>query len=510
MSREAKVRVRFAPSPTGLLHIGGVRTALFNYLFAKHMGGTMVLRIEDTDTKRFVPGAEEYIVESLRWLGIAIDEGVGTSAGEFGPYRQSERSDIYREYVDRLLQCGHAYYAFDTPEELEKARERDPNFSYDAASRMGMRNGLTLGAQEAQRLVDAGEQYVVRFKVEADRDVELNDLIRGRVVINSSQVDDKVLYKSSDGLPTYHLANVVDDHLMEITHVIRGEEWLASSPLHVLLYEAFGWHDTMPQFAHLPLILKPVGSGKLSKRDGDKFGFPVFPLGWKDPQGGEMVMGYREQGYLPEAVVNFLALLGWNPGTDQELFSMEELIGAFTLERCSKGGARFDYNKAKWFNHQYVQRAEPEVLMAWVRPLLAERGLKVDEGRLKETVETVRDKVQLLTDLLPEVLYLFEAPEAYDPQGVKKHWKAESPEYVRRMADALEDLPEAATGEEVEQRLYATIEAEGLPMGKVMNSLRMALVGAPRGAKIHEIIHLLGIKETVRRLRYAAEHVAMG
>ena len=334
MSKEEKVRVRFAPSPTGALHIGGVRTALFNYLFARHLGGTMVLRIEDTDSKRFVPGAEEYIVQSLRWLGIAIDEGVGTANGEYGPYRQSERKELYKEYVSRLLEGGRAYYAFDTPEELEQARARVSNFSYDAVTRLEMRNSLTLGMEQAQRLVDGGEPYVVRFKVEPGRDVEMHDLIRGRVVINSSQVDDKVLYKSSDGLPTYHMANVVDDHLMKITHVIRGEEWLASLPLHVLLYEAFGWQETMPRFAHLPLILKPSGSGKLSKRDGDKFGFPVFPLEWVDPESGAVSMGYREQGYLPEAVINFLALLGWNPGTDQELFSMEELIAAFTFERC--------------------------------------------------------------------------------------------------------------------------------------------------------------------------------
>ena len=507
MSKEEKVRVRFAPSPTGALHIGGVRTALFNYLFARHLGGTMVLRIEDTDSKRFVPGAEEYIVQSLRWLGIAIDEGVGTVNGEYGPYRQSERKELYKEYVSRLLEGGRAYYAFDTPEELEQARARVSNFSYDAVTRLEMRNSLTLGMEQAQRLVDGGEPYVVRFKVEPGRDVGMHDLIRGRVVINSSQVDDKVLYKSSDGLPTYHMANVVDDHLMKITHVIRGEEWLASLPLHVLLYEAFGWQETMPRFAHLPLILKPSGSGKLSKRDGDKFGFPVFPLEWVDPESGAVSMGYREQGYLPEAVINFLALLGWNPGTDQELFSMEELIAAFAFERCGKGGARFDFEKAKWFNHQYVQRVRPEVLMDWVRPRLEAKGLSVENNKLREAVLTVRDKVQLLPDLLPELLYLFEPPREYDEMGVKKHWKPESPGYVRSIAEALEKLPENASGEEVERVLYAAIEQRQLPMGKVMNSLRIALVGASRGAKIHEIIHLLGIRETVQRLRYAEEHV---
>lgn len=507
MGRESMVRVRFAPSPTGALHIGGVRTALFNYLFARSAGGTMLLRIEDTDSKRFVPGAEEYIVESLRWLGIEIDEGIGGADGACGPYRQSERRAVYREYVDSLLASGHAYYAFDTSEELEGARARNANFSYDAASRMQMRNSLTLGQEETLRLLDSGEQYVVRFKVAPGRDVVLDDMIRGRVVINSSRVDDKVLYKSSDGLPTYHLANIVDDHLMGITHVIRGEEWLSSSPLHVLLYEAFGWAGEMPQFAHLPLILKPAGSGKLSKRDGDKFGFPVFPLEWKDPESGAVSMGYREQGYLPEAVINFLALLGWNPGTDQEIFSLDELIGAFSFARCSRGGARFDFEKAKWFNHQYVQRVAPEVLMGYVRPVLEARGLAVGEAKLREAVVTVRDKVQLLPDLLPELLYLFEAPREFDAQGVKKHWGAESPRYARRMAEALEALPEGATGEEVEQLLYAVIAREELPMGRVMNSLRVALVGASRGAKIHEIIHLLGISEAVRRLRYAAENI---
>lgn len=507
MVRDAEVRVRFAPSPTGALHIGGVRTALFNYLFARHAGGTMVLRIEDTDSKRFVAGAEAYIVESLRWLGITIDEGVGTDGGDYGPYRQSERREIYRKYVEQLLASGRAYYAFDTPEELAQARDRDANFSYDSQSRMSMRNSLTLGEAEARRRVEAGEQYVVRFKVEAGRDVELEDLIRGRVVINSLQVDDKVLYKSADGLPTYHMANVVDDHLMRITHVIRGEEWLASSPLHVLLYEAFGWQDRMPRFAHLPLILKPVGSGKLSKRDGDKFGFPVYPLEWRDPASGEVSLGYREAGYLPEAVVNFLALLGWNSGSDQELFSMSELIESFTLERCNKGGARFDYAKAKWFNHQYVLRAPIEMLMDWVRPRLESQGLSADEGKLRGVVETVREKVQVLPDLLPEVQYFFEAPRTFDLQGVQKYWKLESPSYVLSIAESLEGLPESASGEEVEQCLYATIERGGLPMGKVMNSLRLALVGASRGAKIHEIIHLLGISESVRRLRYAAEHV---
>ena len=348
---ERKVRVRFAPSPTGPLHIGGVRTALFNYLFARKNGGEMILRIEDTDSTRFVPGAEDYINEALTWLGIKIDEGV-REGGNYGPYRQSERRDIYRKYVKQLLDADKAYIAFDTPAELEAKRAEIPNFQYDASTRASMRNSLTMSADEVKALIDAGEKYVVRFKIEPNHDVVVNDLLRGKVTINSSILDDKVLYKSADDLPTYHLANIVDDHLMLVTHVIRGEEWLPSAPLHVLLYEAFGWADTMPEFVHLPLLLKPVGNGKLSKRDGDKLGFPVFPLEWHDPASGAVSKGYREEGYLPEAVVNFLALLGWNPGNDQEIMSMDELISLFSFEHCSRNGAKFDFEKGKWFNHK--------------------------------------------------------------------------------------------------------------------------------------------------------------
>lgn len=358
---ERKVRVRFAPSPTGPLHIGGVRTALYNYLFARQHGGDMVFRIEDTDSNRFVPGAEDYIIESFKWLGIKFDEGV-SFGGDHGPYRQSERRDIYRKYVKQLLDAGKAYIAFDTPEELTAKREAVQNFQYDAHTRMQMRNSLVLGAEETQRLIDAGEQYVVRFKVEPGEEVHVKDIIRGDVRIMSDILDDKVLYKSADDLPTYHLANIVDDHLMEISHVIRGEEWLPSAPLHVLLYRAFGWEDTMPQFAHLPLLLKPDGKGKLSKRDGDRLGFPVFPLEWHDPKTGDVSSGYRESGYLPEAVINFLALLGWNPGTDQEILSMQELIDQFDLSKCSKSGAKFDYIKGQWFNREYILKTDDAVL----------------------------------------------------------------------------------------------------------------------------------------------------
>lgn len=352
---QRKVRVRFAPSPTGALHIGGVRTALYNYLFAKQNGGDLILRIEDTDSQRFVPGAEDYIIEALTWLGIKFDEGVGFG-GNYGPYRQSERKEIYKQYVDQLISNGLAYIAFDTPSELEEKRNAIANFQYDASTRLQMRNSLTLSAEETNTLIAAGNQYVVRIKIEPNENIVVNDLIRGEVIINSSVLDDKVLYKSADQLPTYHMANIVDDHLMEVTHVIRGEEWLPSAPLHVLLYRYLGWTDTMPAFAHLPLLLKPEGNGKLSKRDGDRLGFPVFPLEWKDPVSGDISSGYRESGYLPEAVVNFLALLGWNPGNDQEILTMDELVKLFSLEHCSKSGAKFDYEKGKWFNHQYIQK----------------------------------------------------------------------------------------------------------------------------------------------------------
>lgn len=498
------VRVRFAPSPTGALHIGGARTALFNYLYARHHGGTMVLRIEDTDSKRFVPGAEEYIIDALQWLGIKIDEGIGSSNQPFGPYRQSERREIYAKYVQQLIDSGHAYYAFDTPEELEQARKEKDNFSYDASTRLSMRNSLSLSQQEVDQLLKS-EPYVVRFKIDPNQEVIVEDMIRGTVTVNSSTLDDKVLYKSSDQLPTYHLANIVDDHLMEITDVIRGEEWLPSAPLHVLLYEAFGWKETMPRFAHLSLILKPTGNGKLSKRDGDKLGFPVFPLEFVDPKDGTVSSGYREQGYLPEAVINFLALLGWNPGTDEEFFTKQELAQVFTLDRCSKSGARFDFEKAKWFNHHYIQEKPTEELAKMVRPMLEKEGITPDEPHLQEAIDTAKDKVQLLPDFLREVTYFFVAPTSYDERGMKKHWKAETPHYLSIILEFIDSLPQEPTLEEIEQGLYDTINRNELPMGKVMNGIRMALVGEPRGARIHEIIHLIGPKETKQRILRAIE-----
>ncbi len=414
-----KVRVRFAPSPTGPLHIGGVRTALYNYLFAKKHGGDFILRIEDTDSQRFVQGAEEYIIESFNWLGISFDEGVHVG-GKCAPYRQSERKSVYKKYVDQLLDAGLAYIAFDTPEELDKKRNEIANFQYDASTRGQMRNSLTLSAEEVKSLIEAGNQYVVRIKIEPGKDVVVNDLIRGEVVINSSILDDKVLYKSADQLPTYHMANIVDDHLMEISHVIRGEEWLPSAPLHVLLYRYLGWEDTMPKFAHLPLLLKPEGNGKLSKRDGDRLGFPVFPLEWEDPKSGDISSGYRESGYLPEAVVNFLALLGWNPGTEQELFSMEELIASFSLERCSKSGAKFDFEKGKWFNHKYIQQKSNNEIADLFQPILKENGVEATNAKVAQVVGLVKERVNFVKELWSQSSFFFVAPQSYDEKNRKK------------------------------------------------------------------------------------------
>ena len=418
---ERKVRVRFAPSPTGPLHIGGVRTALYNYLFARQHGGELVFRIEDTDSNRFVPGAEEYIIEAFRWLGIKFDEGV-SFGGNFGPYRQSERRDIYREYVQQLLDAGKAYIAFDTPEELDAKRQEIANFQYDARTRMQMRNSLTMDAAAVEQLIADGKQYVVRFKIEPGQEVHINDLIRGDVRIMSDILDDKVLFKSADQLPTYHLANIVDDHLMEITHVIRGEEWLPSAPLHVLLYRAFGWEDTMPRFAHLPLLLKPEGKGKLSKRDGDRLGFPVFPLEWHDPKSGEVSSGYREAGYFPEAVINFLAFLGWNPGTEQEIYSLDELASLFDISKCSKAGARFDYQKGMWFNHEYVLRKSAEEIAVLFAPEVEAHGVNESMERITQVVAMMKDRVTFVKELWPLCSFFFVAPTEYDEKTRKKRW----------------------------------------------------------------------------------------
>ena len=408
-----QVRVRFAPSPTGALHIGGVRTALYNYLFARQHGGQMLLRIEDTDSTRFVPGAEAYITEALHWLGIEIDEGICQEApngkGSHGPYRQSERREIYHQYVKQLLDSGHAYYAFDTPEELEAKRKDISNFQYDARTRGQMVNSLTLSTEDVRTRIERGDKYVVRFKVEPDEDVTVHDLIRGDVTINSNILDDKVLYKSADDLPTYHLANIVDDHLMEISHVIRGEEWLPSAPLHVLLYRAFGWEESMPQFAHLPLLLKPDGNGKLSKRDGDRLGFPVFPLEFHHPIDGTVSSGYRESGYFPEAVINFLALLGWHNSSDQEIFSMQELIDQFSLDRVSKSGAKFDYEKGKWFNHQYLQMKSDKELAELFEPFLEAHGVKADRAIVEKVIGLTKERVNFVPELWEQTNFFYVA-----------------------------------------------------------------------------------------------------
>lgn len=500
---DRKVRVRFAPSPTGALHIGGVRTALYNYLFARQHGGDLVFRIEDTDSNRFVPGAEEYIIESFRWLGIKFDEGV-SFGGEHGPYRQSERRSIYKKYVDQLLAADKAYIAFDTPEQLEAKRAEIQNFQYDARTRGEMTNSLTLPKEEVERRIADGEQYVVRFKVEPGIDVHIDDMIRGHVVIKSDILDDKVLYKSADELPTYHLANIVDDHLMEITHVIRGEEWLPSAPLHVLLYRAFGWEDTMPTFAHLPLLLKPEGKGKLSKRDGDRLGFPVFPLEWHDPKTGDVSSGYRESGYFPEAVVNFLALLGWNPGTEQELFTLDELVQAFDIHKCSKAGARFDYQKGIWFNHEYMLKKSNEEVANLFAPIVANNGVDESMERITKVVAMMKDRVNFVKELWPLCSFFFIAPTEYDEKTVKKRWKADSAKVMSELADVLEGIDDFSV-EGQEPVVMKWVEEKGYKLGDVMNAFRLTLVGIGKGPGMFDISAFLGKEETLKRLRKAIE-----
>ena len=500
---DRKVRVRFAPSPTGALHIGGVRTALYNYLFARQHGGDLVFRIEDTDSNRFVPGAEEYIIESFRWLGIKFDEGV-SFGGEHGPYRQSERRCIYKKYVEQLLAADKAYIAFDTPEQLEAKRAEIQNFQYDAHTRGEMTNSLTLPKEEVERRIADGEQYVVRIKVEPGIEVHINDMIRGHVVIKSDILDDKVLYKSADELPTYHLANIVDDHLMEITHVIRGEEWLPSAPLHVLLYRAFGWEDTMPTFAHLPLLLKPEGKGKLSKRDGDRLGFPVFPLEWHDPKTGDVSSGYRESGYFPEAVVNFLALLGWNPGTEQELFTLDELVQAFDIHKCSKAGARFDYQKGIWFNHEYMLKKSNEEVANLFAPIVANNGVDESMERITKVVAMMKDRVNFVKELWPLCSFFFIAPTEYDEKTVKKRWKADSAKVMGELADVLEGIDDFSV-EGQEPVVMKWIEEKGYKLGDVMNAFRLTLVGIGKGPGMFDISAFLGKEETLKRMRKAIE-----
>lgn len=503
---QTNVRVRFAPSPTGPLHIGGVRTALFNYFFARKHGGKFILRIEDTDSQRFVPGAEEYINESLNWCGIQIDEGV-QQGGPFGPYKQSERKAIYKQYADMLVDSGNAYYAFDTAEELDTLRKdaeaKGEAFTYGSKIRATLCNSLTLSADEVSKRIENGEQWVIRFKMPQDEEVVMQDIIRGEIKVNTSTLDDKVLFKSSDMLPTYHLANITDDYLMKISHVIRGEEWLPSLPLHFMLYRAFGWTDKMPQFAHLPLLLKPSGNGKLSKRDGDKLGFPVFPLEWKSPE-GELSRGYREDGYIPEAFVNLLAMLGWNPGTEQEIFSMDELINLFSFERVNKSGARFDPEKAKWFNHQYLVNEPNEKIAKQFATILQSKGINFEIDKVEKIVGLVKERANLIDDLWDQASFFFESPTAYDEKTVSKFWNEETPSIMSEIANIIQTV-EPYTSEAIDAAIKGYINDKGHGMGKVMNAIRLSLVGEPKGPGVADICELLGKEETVNRLRTAAK-----
>ena len=500
------VRVRFAPSPTGPLHIGGVRTALYNYLFARQNGGKMILRIEDTDQTRFVPGAEQYIIEALDWLGIEFDEGVHLG-GPFGPYRQSDRKPMYRQYAEQLIRDGWAYYAFDKPEALEAKRKefeaQKKTFQYDCNTRMQMENSLSLGMEEAQRRIDAGEPYVVRFQFPDNIDITVHDMIRGDVTMNSRLLDDKVLFKS-DGMPTYHLANIVDDHTMEITHVIRGEEWLPSAPLHVMLYKAFGWEDTMPRFAHLPLLLKPEGNGKLSKRDGDRLGFPVFPLEWHDPKSGEVSSGYREQGYLPHAVVNMLALMGWNPGTEQEIMTMDELIKLFNVEHISKNGAKFNLDKAKWFQHEYFQMLSDEAVADMLQKELDARGITASREYVVKVAGMMKERITFPSELWDTCCYFFAAPTEYNEKDVAKRWTPDMHIHMAKVIEILNTVP--FEHDAIHKALLDDyIAANGLNTGKVMNSLRIAVVGRTVGPDMITLILTIGKEETIRRVERAIE-----
>ena len=467
----------------------------------------MLLRIEDTDSARFVPGAEDYIVEALNWLGITIDEGIGAKTeGAHAPYRQSERKAIYRSYVDQLLNAGLAYIAFDTPEELDAKRAEIANFQYDASTRGLMTNSLTLPADEVNARIEKGEQYVVRIKIEPNEIVKVQDLIRGEVTVNSSVIDDKVLFKSADQLPTYHMANVVDDYLMEISHVIRGEEWLPSAPLHVLLYKYLGWTEQMPEFAHLPLLLKPDGNGKLSKRDGDRLGFPVFPMNWTDPKSGETSSGYREAGYFPEAVVNFLSLLGWNPGTEQEIFTMQELIELFSLDRVSKSGAKFDYEKGKWFNHKYLQSKSNEEIAIAFQQILATKNIEEDLLKISKIVSLVKERANFVNELWNQSSFFFVAPTEYDAKTIQKRWKAETPAQLTELAEVLKGITDF-TPENTEEIVKDWITAKEYNLGGVMNAFRLSVVGEPKGPHMFDIISIIGKDETLTRITKAVEMI---
>jgi glutamyl-tRNA synthetase len=506
---QRRVRVRFAPSPTGPLHMGGVRTALYNYLFAKKHGGDFLLRIEDTDQNRFVSGAEQYIVDALAWCQMGIDEGASVG-GENGPYRQSERKPIYKQYADQLIESGYAYYAFDTPEELNEMRERMKSAGvaspqYNAVTRSGMKNSLTLPAVEVQKRLNANEKYVIRIKMPRNEDVKFEDVIRGWVSVNTNNLDDKVLFKS-DGMPTYHLANVVDDYLMNISHVIRGEEWLPSAPLHVLLYQYLGWETRMPKFAHLPLILRPDGNGKLSKRDGDRLGFPVFPTNWTNPETGEKSSGYRERGYYPEAFNNMLAFLGWNPGTTQELFTMDELIESFSLDRVGRAGAKFDFDKTNWFNQQYLRKQSGEELVPQLKPLLAEVGLVADDSYVANVCELMKERATFVKDILKEGRYFFEAPTSYDEKTIKKKWKESTPEIITELRDLLGSL-NSFDPESIGACFKIFLEEKGLGFGAVMPAFRVSVTGLGAGASMNEIAALLGKDEVLKRIKIALKTI---
>ncbi|OUV41795.1 MAG: glutamate--tRNA ligase [Rhodobacteraceae bacterium TMED111] len=499
-----KVRVRFAPSPTGPLHMGGVRTALYNYLFAKKHGGDFLLRLEDTDQTRFVPGAEQYILDALKWCKIEVDEGFGKD-GALGPYRQSERKPMYRQYADLLLERGHAYYAFDTPEELEQMRERMknagvPSPQYNAVVRESMQNSLTLSKDEVKERINRGDKYVIRVKMPRNEEVRIQDIIRGWVVVNTTNLDDKVIFKS-DGMPTYHLANVVDDHLMQITHVIRGEEWLPSAPLHILLYSFFDWER--PQFAHLPLILKPDGNGKLSKRDGDRLGFPVFPTQWTNPETSELSSGYREDGYLPEAFTNMLAFLGWNPGTSQEIFSMDELIQTFSLDRVGKAGAKFDFDKTKWFNQQYLREKDGVTLAA----LLTEsvNGAKaIDPSYLAEVCELMKERATFIKDIWESSQFFFQPPSDYDEKTRRKKWKDNTPEVLNSMIDLFTSMSDFSA-EQIETQFKSHLEKNQLGLGMVLPAFRLSVTGLGMGPSMFAISELLGKDEVIRRIKTAID-----
>ncbi|MDX2188801.1 MAG: glutamate--tRNA ligase [Bacteroidota bacterium] len=497
------VRVRFAPSPTGPLHIGGVRTALYNYLFAKKQKGTMILRIEDTDQNRFVPGAEEYIKEALEWIGITLDESPW-NGGPYAPYRQSERKSMYMQYAMQLVEAGFAYYAFDTSEELEEMRKRleaakVPDPKYNSITRMQMKNALTMPEDEVKEWLNSEKPYVIRLKVPRKEEIRINDLIRGWVMVHSSSLDDKVLMKS-DGMPTYHLANVVDDYLMKISHVIRGEEWLPSAPIHVLLYKYLGWENVMPQFAHLPLLLKPDGNGKLSKRDGDLGGYPVFPIEWNDPTTGAKFMGFRESGFLPEATMNFLALLGWNPGNNDELFDNAQLIELFTIERIGKSGSKFDIQKARWFNQEYIKKKSNAELAAYIQPEFKEYPIET----LEVICGLIKERVTFLSEIKKEAAYFFNTPTTYDQAVAENKWNSEAAAFIKLWADFVFKI-EDFKAEVIKHEMHSLLESNGIKPGKVMQALRLALTGVGQGPDLMTVMQIIGKSETIKRLNHALQ-----